>query len=152
MTEHTEPVPVSVGRCKATVSDGERWSRYHRCPHKAWAEGLYWGKIVPLCRVHHPTAKAERRAKREPTRWEREMDALHKLMLQRAIWGLSLVLVVGPRLQAKHADQLEETVQVLLAVAEGALGYLEALPESQHPDAQWFVSLRAAIAAARKEE
>ena len=34
---------------------------------------------------------------------------------------------------------------MLLTVAEGALGYLEALPENARPDETWMAPLRAAI-------
>ena len=36
----------------------------------------------------------------------------------------------------------------LLAVAQGALGYLEALPPQYRPDEAWFVPLRQAVAEA----
>lgn len=54
-----------------------------------------------------------------------------------------------------NAGELEANARLiaaapeLLCVAEGALGYLEALPQHYRPDEAWFVPLRAAIAKAK---
>ena len=48
-------------------------------------------------------------------------------------------------------DRLREVNAELLAVANGALGYLLALPSDHRPDAQWLAPLNAVLAAAEGE-
>jgi hypothetical protein len=53
--------------------------------------------------------------------------------------------------EAEANARLIAAAPALLQVAEGALGYLEALPVAARPDEAWFAPLRAAIRAAKGE-
>lgn len=97
-------------RCEALVPDGGRSVSFHQCHKMAYAMGEEWGKIKPLCRIHHPDEIAKRKAARGPTQWEKDMVNLN---LQRALAALA----------HKLAEALEKVEPILLGYP--ILGELE---------------------------
>lgn len=47
----------------------------HKCGKKAYALGSHFGKMIPMCHMHHPDDRESRRLGRGPTQWQRELDA-----------------------------------------------------------------------------
>ena len=56
-------------RGKQEVADDTGW-RFYQCHNKRVRDGY--------CRIHHPEERAARRAKRPPTKFEREMEELKR--------------------------------------------------------------------------
>ena len=97
-------------------------------------------------------------AKHTPTPWE--LGTGHKIAKDHAICSGPIIIAaikgngypIGEgwsetsAADAAHIVRCVNTHEELVAVARGALGYLEALPKEYRPDEQWFSPLRAILA------
>ena len=82
------------------------------------------------------------KAARSGTPTARELVEANFARMEQANEALAARLHLSEQWLRVQCGKLDE----LLTVAEGALGYLEALPASHRPDEAWFAPLRAAIA------